>query len=83
VAADVDVMWIQPVDVHWLDRCAVTVWNLLSGSAFPVMLVRPAIGQQGKSAATFVLPRTRVRRPPWRRRIRCPIMRSTFGRVAA
>jgi hypothetical protein len=34
-----------------------------------------------KSAATFVLPRTRARRPPCLRRMRWAILRSTVGRV--
>jgi hypothetical protein len=41
-----------------------------------------AAANNEKSAATFTNPRTRARRPPCRRRIRCPILRSTFGRVA-
>ena len=35
-----------------------------------------------EKAATLTWPRTRARRPPWRRRIRCAIFRSTLGRVA-
>jgi hypothetical protein len=41
-----------------------------------------AAASRAKSAAILVVPRTRARRPPWRRRIRWPILRSTFGRVA-
>src|SRR6266511_3262598 len=41
-----------------------------------------AAASRAKSAATLGRPRTRARRPPWRRRIRWPILRSTFGRVA-
>jgi putative transposase len=35
-----------------------------------------------KSASTLFFPRTRARRPPCLRRMRCPSLRSTFGRVA-
>jgi hypothetical protein len=35
-----------------------------------------------KSAATLTRPRTRTRRPPWRRRTRWASLRSTLGRVA-
>ena len=35
-----------------------------------------------KSCRTRSLPRIRARRPPWRRRIKCPSFRSTLGRVA-
>jgi hypothetical protein len=35
-----------------------------------------------KSCPTRSLPRIRARRPPWRRRIRCPSFRSTLGREA-
>ncbi len=41
-----------------------------------------AAANNEKSASTFVLPRTLARRPPCLRRIKCPILRSTFGRVA-
>ena len=41
-----------------------------------------AAASRAKSAAILVVPRTRARRPPWRRRIRWAILRSTLGRVA-
>ncbi len=41
-----------------------------------------AAARNRKSASTRSVPRTRARRPPCRRRIRCPSFRSTFGRVA-
>src|SRR5665647_3147665 len=41
-----------------------------------------AAASNEKSAATLVWPRTRARLPPCRRRIRCPSLRSSFGRVA-
>ena len=37
---------------------------------------------RAKSAATLDWPRTRARRPPWRRRMRWAILRSPSGRVA-
>jgi acyl-CoA synthetase (AMP-forming)/AMP-acid ligase II len=41
-----------------------------------------ALAKNRKSASTRSVPRTRARRPPCLRRIRCPSLRSTFGRVA-
>lgn len=41
-----------------------------------------AAAKKEKSCLTRSHPRTRALRPPCLRRIRCPIFRSTFGRVA-
>jgi hypothetical protein len=41
-----------------------------------------AAASRAKSAATLISPRTLARRPPWRRRIRWPILRPALGRVA-
>jgi hypothetical protein len=41
-----------------------------------------AAARREKSAATRTRPRVRARRPPWRRRMRWAILRSTLGRVA-
>lgn len=41
-----------------------------------------AKARSAKSAVTLVLPQTRARRPSWRRRAGCPILRFTLGRVA-
>src|SRR4029453_9161891 len=81
--------WAQvarAVDVH---GCR---WRLAHAAAQPSEGVqcRPstpsrarltAAANRVKSAATLARPRTRTRRPPWRRRTRWASLRSTLGRV--
>ena len=67
------------------------VYQLLTAAQAPFRQATPSTPRRArltaaasklKSAATLTSPRTRARRPPWRRRMRWLILRSTLGRVA-
>ncbi len=56
--------------------------GVLVTASTPRRAMLTSAASRTKSAAILALPRMRARRPPWRRRISCPILRSTLGRVA-
>src|SRR5216684_5462690 len=93
----VPVRWSHGRPAWWAGRTGGWPYGPLPGpqpvsaTQVPLRLASPstprrarltAAASRAKSAATLTRPRTRARRPPCRRRIRWPILRSTLGRVA-